>query len=160
MNTTQLRQIIKEAIVDRLKMIDEAGDKAAINAKIAKIEEDIQEAHDIKNAIPTNINHYVDPEIIGDLMEDMNNSIDELEAKKKELQDQLTSMDKPVKEAKKKPSAGMTKKEKSAVVKKAKKGEDIGEKGKGFEKVATAAGGGEKGQKIAAAQMWKSQASK
>lgn len=61
-------------------------------------------------------------------------------------------------EAKKKPSAGMTKKEKSSVVKKAKKGEDIGKKGKGFEKVAKAAGGGEKGKKIAAAAMWKQQA--
>jgi len=162
MNTTVLRQIIKEAIVDRLKMIDEAGDKAAINAKIAKIEEDIKEAHDIKNAIPTNINHYVDPEIISDLMDDMNNSIDELEAKKKELQDQLTSMDKPVKEAKKKPSAGMTKKEKSAVAKKAHAGGDIGKKGKGFEKVEKAAekeyGSKEAGQKVAAAAMWKSQA--
>lgn len=40
-------------------------------------------------------------------------------------------------------------------MKKAKAGEDIGKKGKGFEKVAQAAGGGEKGQKIAAAAMWK-----
>ena len=41
----------------------------------------------------------------------------------------------------KKPSAGLSK--------------DIGKKGKGFEKIAQAAGGGEKGQKIAAAAMWK-----
>lgn len=61
---------------------------------------------------------------------------------------------------KKKPSAGMTKKEKSAVVKKAKSGGDIGKPGKGFEKVAKAAGGGEKGQKVAAAAMWKGQAKK
>ena len=61
---------------------------------------------------------------------------------------------------KKKPSAGMTKKEKSAVVKKAKAGEDIGKKGKGFEDVAKAAGGGKKGEKIAAAAMWKTQAKK
>lgn len=54
-----------------------------------------------------------------------------------------------------KPSAGLSKKEKSAVVKKAKAGKDIGKKGKGFEKIAKAAGGGEKGQKIAAAAMWK-----
>ena len=54
-----------------------------------------------------------------------------------------------------KPSAGLTKKEKSDVVKKAQAGKDIGKKGKGFEKVAQAAGGGEKGQKIAAAAMWK-----
>ena len=54
-----------------------------------------------------------------------------------------------------KPSSDLTKKEKSAVVKKARAGKDIGEKGKGFEKVAKAAGGGEKGKKIAAAAMWR-----
>jgi hypothetical protein len=63
-------------------------------------------------------------------------------------------------EAKKKPSAGMTKKEKSAVAKKAHAGKDVGKKGKNFEKIEKAAGGGEKGKKIAAAAMWKSQAKK
>ena len=53
------------------------------------------------------------------------------------------------------PSTGLSKKQKSATVKKAKSGGDIGKKGKGFAKVAKAAGGGEKGQKIAAAAMWK-----
>jgi hypothetical protein len=52
-----------------------------------------------------------------------------------------------------KPSKGLTKKKKSAIVKKAKKGENVG-KG-GFDKLAKAAGGGEKGKKIAAAAMWK-----
>lgn len=60
----------------------------------------------------------------------------------------------------KKPSAGMSKTEKSSVVKKAKSGGDIGKPGKNFDKVAKAAGGGEKGEKIAAAAMWKQQAKK
>ena len=47
-------------------------------------------------------------------------------------------------------------KEKSAIVKKTRAGKDIGKKGKGFSKVAKAAGGGEKGTKIAASTMWKS----
>ena len=65
-------------------------------------------------------------------------------------------------EAKKKPSAGMTKKEKSAVVKKAKAGEDIGKKGKGFEKVEKAAkkGGAKDPKAVAAAAMWKGEAKK
>jgi hypothetical protein len=67
-------------------------------------------------------------------------------------------------EAKKKPSAGLTKKEKSTISKKAHAGKDIGKKGKGFEKVAKAAekeyGSKEAGQKVAAAAMWKSQAKK
>lgn len=59
-----------------------------------------------------------------------------------------------------KPSAGMSKDEKSAVAKKAAAGKDIGKPGKSFDKVAKAAGGGEKGEKIAAAAMWKQQAKK
>jgi len=55
----------------------------------------------------------------------------------------------------KKPSAGLSKEKKSEIVKKAQAGKDIGKKGKGFEKIAKAAGGGEKGKKIAAAAMWK-----
>jgi len=54
-----------------------------------------------------------------------------------------------------KPSAGLSKAKKSAVVKDAKAGKDIGKPGKSFDKVAKAAGGGEKGTKIAAAAMWK-----
>jgi len=132
MNTNQLRQIIKEAIGERLRMIDEAGDKAAISAKIAKIEEDIKEANDIKSAIPTNINQYVDSEIIGDLMDDMDNSIAELEAKKTELEEQLKAMDKPVKERK------MTKSEKAKKeknVKAMKKSDSFDKYGKDAEKV-------------------------
>lgn len=59
-----------------------------------------------------------------------------------------------VKEAAK-PSAGLSAAKKSAVVKDAKAGKDIGKPGKSFDKTAKAAGGGEKGEKIAAAAMWK-----
>jgi hypothetical protein len=57
-----------------------------------------------------------------------------------------------------KPSAGLSAAKKSAVVKDAKAGKDIGKPGKSFDKVAKSAGGGEKGQKIAAAAMWKNAA--
>lgn len=46
-------------------------------------------------------------------------------------------------------------KDRSKIVKAARAGKDIGKKGKNFDKVAAAAGGGEKGKKIAAAAMWK-----
>jgi hypothetical protein len=61
-----------------------------------------------------------------------------------------------------KPSAGLTKKEKSAVVKKAVAGKDIGKKGKGFEKVekAAAKGGAKDPKAVAAAAMWKGQTKK
>ena len=76
----------------------------------------------------------------------------------------LSSMLDNLLEAKKKPSAGLTKKQKSAISKKAKAGKDIGKKGKGFEKIAKAAaekyGSKERGEKVAAAAMWKSAAKK
>lgn len=56
-----------------------------------------------------------------------------------------------------KPSAGLSKEKKSQVVKKAKAGEDIGKKGKGFKEVEKAAkkGGAEDPKAVAAAAMWK-----
>jgi hypothetical protein len=56
-----------------------------------------------------------------------------------------------------KPSAGLSKEKKSAIVKKAKAGEDIGKKGKGFKEVEKAAkkGGAEDPKAVAAAAMWK-----
>lgn len=58
---------------------------------------------------------------------------------------------------KKKPSAGLTKKQKSAVAKKAKKGGDIGKKGKGFKDVVAKAKewGAKDPEAVAAAAMWK-----
>lgn len=58
---------------------------------------------------------------------------------------------------KKKPSAGLTKKQKSAVVKKAKKGEDIGKKGKAFKDIEAKAkeSGADDPKAVAAAAMWK-----
>jgi cell division septum initiation protein DivIVA len=159
MNIVAIRRLIKESIEDHLKMIGEAGDKAAVQAKISKIDEKIQEATEIKNAIPASLTHYVDPEIVSDMIDEIEASIQTLQGEKEEYQKQLAEMEKPVKEAKKKPSTGMTKKAKSTVVKKARAGEDIGKAGKGFEKVAAAGvkqyGSKEAGQKVAAASMWK-----
>lgn len=57
-----------------------------------------------------------------------------------------------------------TKKERSAIAKKAVAGKDIGKPGKSFKDVAAAAakkyGSKEAGQRVAAAAMWKSQTKK
>jgi len=63
------------------------------------------------------------------------------------------------KRKKEKPSAGMSKAEKSALVKKARAGKDIGKPGKMFEKIAEKAakryGSKERGRKVAGAILWK-----
>lgn len=76
-----------------------------------------------------------------------------------ELNEALRQIKNFVNEAKK-PSTGLTNKEKSNIVKKAKKGEDLGEKGKDFEKVEKAAkkSGATNPEKVAAAAMWKNAA--
>lgn len=62
-------------------------------------------------------------------------------------------------EEEKKPSSGLSKKQKSKIAKKASAGKDIGKKGKGFKKVAAKAaekyGSEEAGKRVAAAAMWK-----
>lgn len=65
-------------------------------------------------------------------------------------------------EAKKKPSAGLTKKEKSTISKKAAAGKDIGKKGKGFAAIEKKAkeSGADNPKAVAAAAMWKAQAGK
>jgi len=92
---------------------------------------------------------------------------DKIDAEKNKIKEMIglapaPGQEKMVDEAK--PSAGMSKKEKSVVAKKAHAGKDIGKKGKGFEKVEKAAekeyGSKEAGKKVAAAAMWKSQAKK
>jgi hypothetical protein len=70
--------------------------------------------------------------------------------------------DLPVEEDYDKPSAGMTKKAKSDVVKKATAGKDIGKPGKGFEKVQKSATktGAKDPKAVAGAAMWKQQSKK
>lgn len=87
------------------------------------------------------------------------------EAQEPEIDQDATSLEElmeQILEAKKKPSAGLTKKQKSAVVKKAKAGKDIGKKGKGFEDVVAKAkkSGAKDPKAVAAAAMWKGQAKK
>jgi hypothetical protein len=124
-----LKQIIKEAIADRIKMIDEAGDIAAIEAKINKVEEDIRDAMEVKSALTgmEGLKYYVSPEIISDMMTDMESSISELQTKKKDLEDQKKTMakntkgpKKPKKEEEKKDELTESKKSKSSLGKKTK----------------------------------------
>lgn len=98
-----VKQLIKEAIADRIKMIDEAGDIAALEAKIRKVEEDIKDAMSVKSALTSmdGLKYYVSSEIISDMMDDMEASIKELHAKKKDLEDQKKTMAKNTKGPKK-----------------------------------------------------------
>ena len=103
LNSNLVKQLIKEAIADRIKMIDEAGDIAALEAKVNKVEEDIRDAMSVKTALSSmeGLKYYVSPEIISDMMDDMEVSIKELQTKKKDLEDQKKAMAKNTKGPKK-----------------------------------------------------------
>ena len=159
--TTELRQLIRESVKDRLAQMREAADnhKKEQAQAIVDILED--EAQTLDALAKTAMEMYEEKQF-----EELKREAESLE----KLRDAKMSKAKAIaskyglevqeEEKKKKPSASMTKKEKSNTVKQARAGKDLGNKGKGFEKVAKAAGGGEKGKKIATAQMWKQQAKK
>ena len=97
-------------------------------------------------------------------MDELPDGTEELPAGDEEdAQMTLQSMMEDLFEAKKKkPSAGLSKKQKSSIVKKAKAGKDMGKKGKGFEKIVKAAkkSGADNPEAIAGAAFWKGQAKK
>jgi hypothetical protein len=97
-----------------------------------------------------------------DKAKELAKGLDILPNPKKTNEISLQSMMEDLLEAKKKPSAGLSKKQKSAIVKKAKSGKDMGKKGKGFEKIVKAAkkSGADNPEAVAGAAFWKGQAKK
>jgi len=161
---------------------------AEAKEKLAKLDELIADWEQVKSAADNISYEGVDIEIGSDekekIVADCNKEIEKLKKEKENIKGEADSLEestlseinrikemiglvpeggqKEMVDEKKKPSAGMTAKEKSSVAKKAHKGGDIGKPGKGFEKVAKAAekqyGSKEAGQKVAAAAMWKNAA--
>ena len=126
---------------------DKAGDKASDKASE-------KESKAYEKAHPGTVSRYKDGKKVSEALKGGQKKLDT------DNDDDIDAKDLATLRAKKKvkeaaPSAGLSAAKKSAVVKKAKAGGDIGKPGKSFDKVAKAAGGGEKGTKIAAAAMWK-----
>ncbi len=152
------------------KVVIDAGDAllelAIINGKndgvsredvedtLAEYDMTIEDLEEYEDEI--NIDDIPDANLDDDEPEPLDESEEDIEAK---LMKELDEVEEPLNEAKKKPSAGLSKKQRSAIVKKARAGKDIGKKGKGFEKVEKAAakeyGSEEAGKKVAAAAMFK-----
>jgi hypothetical protein len=133
----------------------------------AWIQDHITNADNYINQASKNYHEYNEGETKEDIMDAEPNPYDSAEeiplGDKEDLQMKLKSMMEDLFEAKKKkPSAGLTKKQKSAIVKKAKAGKDFGKKGKGFEDIENKAkaSGAENPEAVAGAQFWKGQAKK
>lgn len=141
----------KKLDVNHNNKID-GDDLAALRAK-KKVKEAYDEKKEQKHAAKTTLKHIKNPS--KDDKEDAKNI---KPGSYKDRADMLSRAEEKdnLKEAGK-PSAGLSKAQKSAVVKKAKAGEDIGKSGKGFKDVVAAAkkGGAKKPEAVAAAAMWK-----
>ena len=151
-----LESIIRSAMELKGKLGDDEKDIPAW------IQDHITNAENYINQASKNYHEYSNGEHDFDELPD---GTEELPAGDEEdTEMSLQGMMEDLLEAKKKPSAGLSKKQKSAIAKKAVSGKDIGKKGKGFEKIASKAakkyGSKEKGQAVAAAAMWKSAAKK
>ena len=155
-----LESIIKSAIELKMKL---GGDEKDIPAWI---QDHITNAENYINQASKNYHEYNEGSTSEEDFDELPNGTEELPAGDAEdAEMSLQSLMEALTEAKKKkPSAGLTKKQKSTIAKKAASGKDIGKKGKGFEKIAKAAakkyGSKERGQAVAAAAMWKSAAKK
>ena len=129
----------------------------------AWIQDHITNAENYINQASKNYHEYNEGETGEYDMDELPDGTEEVPAGDEEdLQMKLKSMMEDLFEAKKKPSAGLTKAQKSAVVKKAKAGKDMGKKGKGFEKIVKAAkkSGAKDPEAVAGAAFWKGQAKK
>ena len=151
-----LESIIKSAMELKMKLGNDEKDIPAW------IQDHITNAENYINQASKNYHEYTDGE--HDMDELPDGTVELPTGDEEDAEMTLQNMMEELLEAKKKPSAGLTKKQKSAISKKAKAGKDIGKKGKGFEKIASKAaekyGSKERGQAVAAAAMWKSAAKK
>lgn len=92
-----LKQIIKESIADHLSMIDEAGSIAANEAKMAKIQEHIDEAKKILQwASSKPMAKYVETKTIGNVVSEIKDAIKQLEKGLLTLQQEKAKQSKPV----------------------------------------------------------------
>ena len=149
-----LESVIKSAMELKMKLGDNEKDIPAW------IQDHITNAENFINQASKNYHEYSNGE--HDMDELPDGTVELPAGDEEDAEMSLQGMMEDLLEAKKKPSAGLSKKQKSTIVKKAKAGKDIGKKGKGFEKVMKAAekGGADNPRAVAAAAMWKGAAKK
>jgi hypothetical protein len=154
MANNSLESIVKSAMELKAKMGDQEKDIPAW------IQDHITNAANYISQAADNYHEYNGGE--HDMDELPDGTVEVPAGDAEDLDMTLQSMMEDLLEAKKKPSAGLSKKQKSAIVKKAKSGKDMGKKGKGFEKIVKAAkkSGADNPEAVAGAAFWKGQAKK
>ncbi len=92
----QLRALVQKMIAEaktseRIKAIDEAGDIAANEAKISRIEQESKKANSVKQLMEkVNLSHYIGEKLYSKVMEEMDKSINEYEGARLELEEKMS----------------------------------------------------------------------
>jgi hypothetical protein len=86
-----VKTMIAEAVSHRIKAIDEAGDIAANEAKIARVEQESKKAGSVKQLMEkVNLSHYIGEKLYAKVMEEMDKSINEYDNARLELEEKMS----------------------------------------------------------------------
>jgi hypothetical protein len=95
MNNPIVKALIKEAITHRISEIDKAGNEAAENAKLAKIEQDAKKVATLKSMLGKEIfKKYIDAKALKAVVKDLDGSARELNKAKAKLEKEKEKRDK------------------------------------------------------------------
>lgn len=109
-----VQNMIAEAVSHRIKAIDEAGDIAANEAKIARVEQESKKAGSVKQLMEkVNLSHYIGEKLYAKVMEEMDKSINEYDNARLELEEKMSGGKDADKKGKKKGAKSDKKDEKS-----------------------------------------------
>jgi hypothetical protein len=82
-----IKALIKEAITQRISEIDKAGDEAAENAKLSKIEQDAKKVSTLKSMLSKEVfKKYIDSKALKAVIKDLESSARELDKAKVKLE--------------------------------------------------------------------------
>lgn len=82
-----IKALIKEAITQRISEIDKAGDEAAENAKLSKIEQDAKKVSTLKSMLSKEVfKTYIDSTALKAVIKDLESSASKLDKAKIKLE--------------------------------------------------------------------------
>jgi len=83
--------MIAEAVSHRIAQIDEAGDIAANEAKMVRIQQEAKKADGVKKLMEkVNLSHYIGEKLYSKVMDEMDKSINEYEGARLELEEKMS----------------------------------------------------------------------
>lgn len=86
-----VKQMIAEAVSHRIAQIDEAGDIAANEAKMTRIEQEATKAKKVKELMEkVNLSHYLGEKLFEKVMEEMDKSIEEYEGARLAIEEKMS----------------------------------------------------------------------